>query len=122
MADTTNRLAGIAYIACDGITVMVGGKFGYSVSKVKRETMSGGSGVQGYKETFIPGFITAEIRDSGALTVADFNDQTNVTVTMELANGKTIIGSGLWAVDSQEVDSMEATFTVKWEGPSVTEN
>jgi hypothetical protein len=31
-------------------------------------------------------------------------------VIAELANGKTIIGKGLWSVNAQEVDSEEATF------------
>ncbi|PWI82143.1 phage tail protein, partial [Enterobacter sp. CGMCC 5087] len=29
---------------------------------------------------------------------------------------KTLTGSGMWTVDTQEVDSEEALFTVKWEG------
>lgn len=122
MADTTNRLAGTAYVTCDGITVMVAGNFKYRPSKVKRETLAGMDGVHGYKETIIPGFIACQLRDSGGTTVADFNGQTNVTVAAELANGKTIIGAGMWTTDPQEVDSTEATFDVRWEGPSVTEN
>jgi hypothetical protein len=122
MGDTTNRLAGTAYVTVDGVTIMVAGQFKYSPSTVKRETLAGMDGVQGYKETPIAGFISCQFRDSGGTTVADFNSQTNVTVVAELANGKTIIGTGMWTVDSQEVDSAEATGEVKWESNSVTEN
>jgi hypothetical protein len=122
MADTTNRLAGTANVTVDGVTVMVAGDFEYSPSTVKRETLIGMDGVHGYKETPVAGFIAATIRDSGGTTVADFNSQTNVTVTALLANGKTIIGSGLWSVDQQNVKSEDATFPVKWEGISVTES
>lgn len=121
MADTTNRLAGVAYLSVDGQSYMVAGEITYKVSSVKRETLSGPSGVQGYSEMPIPGSISVSLRDAGSLTVANFNAMTNVTVTAELANGKTIIGSGMWTVESQEVKTGEATFDVKFEGPTVEE-
>ncbi len=122
MTDTTNRLAGTASVTVDGVTIMVVGDFKYSPSTVKRETLSGMDSVHGYKEKPVPGYISCQVRDSGGTTVADFNSQTNVTISAELANGKTIIGSGLWSVDQQEVDSEDAVFAVKWEGLSVTES
>lgn len=122
MSDTTNRLAGTAEVAVDGVTIMVAGQFKYSPSKVKRETLTGMDTVHGYKEKPSAGFISCQVRDSGGTTVADFNDQTNVTVTAMLANGKTIIGSGMWTVEAQEVDSEDAVFDVRWESASVTES
>lgn len=122
MGDTTNRLAGTAEVTVDGVTIMVAGQFKYSPSTVKRETLTGMDTVHGYKEKPVAGFISCQVRDSGGTTVADFNGQTNVTVTAMLANGKTIIGSGLWTVEAQEVDSEDAVFDVRWEGTSVTES
>src|SRR5260363_409760 len=55
----------------------------------KPRVAAGMDGVHGYKETPHAGFISATLRDAGGLTVADFNAMTNVTVTVELANGKT---------------------------------
>jgi hypothetical protein len=121
MADTTNRLAGVAYITVDGRNYMLAGDVSYSVSHVKRTTLSGPSGVQGYSEEPIPGSIAGTFRDAGNLTVADFNAMTNVSVMLELANGKMIVGRNMWTVDSQEVKNSEATFEVKFEGPSVEE-
>ncbi|MEY0594866.1 phage tail tube protein [Providencia manganoxydans] len=122
MSNTTNRLAGTAYVTVNGISIMVVGDFTYSPSKVKRETLSGMDFVHGYKEKPTPGYISMRVRDSGGTTVADFNDQTNVNIVAELANGKTIIGEGLWTVNTQEVKSEDAEFEVRWEGRSVTEN
>ncbi|HEI6946356.1 TPA: phage tail tube protein [Yersinia enterocolitica] len=124
MGDTSNRLAGTAYVTVDGLTIMVAGQFKYSPSRVKRETLTGMDGVHGYKETFNVPFISCQIRDSGGTSISDFNDQTNVNIVCELANGKTIIGSGMWSVNTQEVDSTEATADIRWEGGSVsvTEN
>lgn len=121
MADTTNRLAGIAYLSVDGQSYMLAGDLAYSPSKVTRETLIGQDRVHGYSEKPHAGFISGSFRDAGGLTVADFNAMTNVTVTAELANGKTIIGRGMWTVDAQEVKTAEATFDVKWEGMSVEE-
>ncbi len=120
--NTSNRLAGTAYVTVDGVTVMVVGQFKYRPSKVERTTLNGMDGVHGYKEKPVPGYISCQLRDSGGTTVSDFNDQTNVNVIAELANGKTIIGKGLWSVNAQEVDSEEATFDVRWEGADVTES
>lgn len=121
MADTTNRLAGVAYISVDGKNYMLAADATYSVSKVKRETLSGQSGVHGYSETPIPGSISGTFRDAGSLTVADFNAMTNVTVMLELANGKIVVGRNMWSVESQEVKTSEATFEVKFEGMTVEE-
>ncbi|MCA1860930.1 phage tail tube protein [Janthinobacterium sp. HH103] len=121
MADTTNRLAGIAYLTVDGTNYMLAGDFAYSVSKVARETLMGQDRVHGYSEKPKQGSMSGTIRDAGGLSVASFNAMTNVTVTVELANGKTIIGRNMWTVGDLEVKTTEATFEVKWEGFSVEE-
>lgn len=120
MAD--NLLAGTAFVTVGGLTIMVAGKFKYRPSKVKRTSLTGMDGVHGYKEEFVTGMISCEVRDSGGTSVSDYNSQTNVNIVASLANGKTIIGSGMWTTDQQEVNSEDATFTVTWEGREVTEN
>jgi len=122
MGDTSNRIAGTAEVAVDGVTIMVAGKFKYRPSKVKRETLTGMDRVHGYKETPISGMISMDVRDSGGTSVSDFNDMTNVTVTAMLANGKIIIGSGMWTTDAQEVESEDAIFSVVFESDDVSEN
>ena len=122
MADTSNRLAGTAFVTTNGVSIMVAGQFKFSPSKLKRETLTGMDYVHGYKEKPSAPFISCQVRDSGGTTVADFTDMTNVTVVAELANGKTIIGTGMWTVESQEVDSEDAVFDVRWEGFDVVES
>jgi hypothetical protein len=122
MGDTSNRLAGTASVTTNGVTIMVAGQFKYSPSTVKRETLTGMDRVHGYKEKPSAPYISCQVRDSGGTTVADFNDMTDVTVVAELANGKTIIGTGMWTVESQEVGSEDAVFDVRWESFSVVES
>lgn len=121
MADTTNRLAGIAFISVDGQSYMLQGDLTYRLSKVERESLVGQDTVHGYSEKPSPGMISATLRDAKNLSVSSINSMTNSTVVLQLANGKTIIGRNMWTVDVQEVKTAEATLEVKWEGPSVTE-
>jgi hypothetical protein len=114
--DNTNRLAGIAYIALGGQNYMLSGELAYSPGTIERESLVGQDRVHGYAEKPRAPFISGSFRDAGTLTVANFNAMTNVTVTLELANGKTVIGRNMWTVEAQEVKTPEATFEVKFEG------
>lgn len=121
---TVNRLAGIASITVAGVTYLLQGELKWSPSKVDRETLIGMDAVHGYKETPYASFIEGVLRDNNGLTVGDFNNMTSVNLTLQLANGKTVTGSNMWCVKAQEVNSMEATFDVRFEGISgaVTES
>jgi hypothetical protein len=121
MADTTNRLAGIATLTIDGASYAVVGDLAYRVSKVNRESLVGQDGVHGYKEMPTTGMMSATLRDAANLSVASLNAMTNSTVIAELANGKTIVGRNMWAVDVQEVKTADAALEFKLEGPDVSE-
>lgn len=121
MTDTTKRLAGIAYITVNGKSYMLAADATYSVSKVSRETLTGQDRVHGFSEKPKAGSISGQFRDARDLTVADFNAMDDVTVVLELANGKTVVGSNMWTVEAQEVKTAEATFEVKFESDNVEE-
>lgn len=125
MADTTNRLAGVASMMIDGVAYSLAGDFTYSTASVSRETLKGLDGVHGYKEMPRQPFISATLRDGQGVTVDNFTNMTNVTLSIQLANGKLIIGRNMWTVgEGAEVKSEEGTFEVRFEGfqGSVTEN
>jgi hypothetical protein len=69
-------------------------------------------------------FIAGTLRDTNGLSVAQLNAMTGVTVTLQLANNKLIVGRNMWTVESQTSKTTDATVEVRWEGPqgSVTEN
>ena len=118
MADTTNRLAGIAYVSVDGVQYALVGELSYNPGVVTRKTESGQDGVHGYSEMPFAPFIEGTFRDMGGLTVASFNAMTNNPVVAELANGKIVIGRNMWTAETPEVDTVEAKFKVRWEGKS----
>lgn len=116
-----NLIAGIANASIDGVTKQLEGSAKYSPSTVKRESLLGQDGFHGFKETPVAPYISMSLRDAGDMTVADFNAIRNSTIVLELANGKVVTGRNMGAVDVQEVDTEDAKFEVKFEGPQVTE-
>jgi hypothetical protein len=121
MAADPNRLAGIAYLTINGVSYMIAGDAKYSPSTVKRETLTGQSGVDGYSEMPVAGFISMSVRDSANFKVADFNAMRDVTVVLELASGKTVTGGNMWCTEAQEVDTTDAKFEVRFDGRNVVE-
>jgi hypothetical protein len=118
-----NRLAGVAYITINGVSYSISGECTYRPSGSKRETLTGQDGPHGYSEIPQPGKIGIKGRDSNHVVIAALNESTNVTVVLELANGKTVIGRNMWRVgDPIEVNTEDATFPVEFEGPDVKES
>lgn len=119
---TSRRLAGVTSMAIDGTSYDLVGDVTWSPSDRKRTTLTGLDRVHGYQEIIVPGFIAAKLRDNGARAALTFQNMTSVTVQLLLANGKTITGSGMWNVEAVEVEAMEATFAVRFEGPAIGED
>lgn len=119
MSGSMSRLGGRAWLWIDGVQYPVVAEPTYGVSKVKRTILKGMDGVHGYSEEVIPGFIAVTLRDEAGTSLSDFQDMTNVSVTLQLANGKRVSGSDMCHVDSAEVNATEATFPVRFEGEDV---
>ena len=119
-----NRLAGVASVLIDGTSYALVGKLTYSPGSITRETLVGQDAVHGPKEMPRAPSMSMTIRDAKGMTVADFNAMNGVNVTGQLASGKVVIGAGMWTLDAQDVDTEDASFDLKFEGPtgSVTEN
>jgi len=116
MANNTGLIAGVAYLTVDGVNYQLEGDLRYDVGSVTRESKVGQDTVHGFSEMPKAPSISASIRDSGGLSLAAFNGMRSVTLVLELANGKTVIGRNMWTVEAQEVETVEARFTCKWEG------
>jgi Phage tail tube protein len=116
MGATTNRIAGVAYFSVDGVRFPLVGDLTYDPGTVKRKSEAGQDVVHGYSEEPYAPSIQASLRDTGGYSVAAINAMTGVTVVAELANGKTIIGSAMWTVESQEVETADAKYKVRFEG------
>jgi hypothetical protein len=120
---TNSRLAGVIALTIDGQTWSVQGEAEYSPSLVKRTTLVGQSGVDGYSE--MPGvpFFSATLRISADTPIAALNAKVNSTIVAQLANGATLFGFPMWQVgDDLVVNTQEGTVPVRFEGPSLIED
>lgn len=120
---TAFRVAGVVSLAIDGESWDVKGPLSYMVSDSTVETVKGQSGVVGYSELPSQGAMSMKLFDRGDEAVATLAAKRNATITAVLANGKTVYGSNMWRVgEPPDVDTLDNSFDIKFEGISVTES
>lgn len=118
-----NRLAGVAFVAIDGVTYQLAGAGTYQVSGSSREALNGQDGFHGFSEVPRPGVISWSFRDGNNVSVSALNEMSDATVTLELANGKIIIARNAVRIgEPLKVNSEDATGDVEFYSPEVTEN
>jgi hypothetical protein len=119
--NTSHRLAGVIAMTIDGNAFDVVSDAVWRPSIPKRETMKGQSRVEGYSEMPQEGMMGATIRDNGGVAVQALGNLTNSTVLFTLASGKSVLGSGMWVTALDEVKTSDATYSIRFEGPDVSE-
>jgi hypothetical protein len=120
---TPERLAGTAFWSVDGTSYRVVGEVEWSPSQVERESLSGmDSGFHGYSEKPVPAFMSVTGRDSRGVSAAAYGAMIGVTVVFQLANGKTVIGPSMVLVQRVDVNSVDATIRLRFEGETVIES
>ena len=112
------RRGGIVYFKVDSSRYDAKGNFTYNLGRPKRETIIGHDGVHGYKETPQVSFIEGEITDGKNFDLEKLVTSDNVTVTLELANGKVIVLRDAWFSGEGTGNSEEGNITVRFEGAS----
>ena len=121
MAIIRNKIGGVAYLAVNGRNLTLAGDFKYSANKFSNETKIGRTSVDGYTTKPVAPFIEIEVRDAGDLLMSDFDGMDGADVVANLANGKTITGPNMWVVETQEVDTEESKFKLRFEGRDLIE-
>ena len=111
-----NRVSGAAYFKVGGVQHRMGGSFTYNLGSPKREPKMGPDGVHGYKEMPQAPFIEGEITDASDLDLKAMQALDNETVTLELANGKTILLHNAWHAADGNVGTEEGNIQTRWEG------
>lgn len=119
---TASRVAGVVSLTIDGDAFDVKGPLSYRVTDSVVEGVKGQSGPVGYSEIPDFGFISAKLFDNSSVSMAVVAAKRNSTLVAVLANGKTVYGSGMFrSGEVPEVDTMDATYDIKFEGKSVTD-
>jgi hypothetical protein len=109
-------IGGIAYLRVNGRQYLLRGDLNYAPGDRERESKTGMDGIHGFGERVIPPFVEGNLTDTADLTVKDFQNMTDVTVTVELGNRKQFVLSNAWTVNRSEVDADEGQFPVRFEG------
>jgi hypothetical protein len=112
----SQRRGGIIQVQADGVMYDAKGDFEYGLGRPKREGIAGSDGVHGFKETPQVPFIKGKITDRGNLDVAKMHELENVTVTLALANGKTIVLSEGWYAGDGTGNTGEGELDFNFEG------
>lgn len=110
-----NRVGGTIYFKVNGSIYSAKGDFTYNLGIPKREAVVGADGVHGYKEVQQQAFIEGEITDNQGVSLADLAATTNSTVTLELANGKTISLRDAWYAGEGTGHSEEGNIGCRFE-------
>ena len=121
MSTSKNRRAGVISIQANGQVYDAVGGFSYNLGRNKKEMLPGADRVHGFKETVQVPFIEGEIRDSADLDVAAVLDIVDATVTLKLANGKTIMLRDACQTNEGTGDTEEGKFAVRFEGKQAEE-
>lgn len=110
------RIAGICYIKVDGTQLTVEGGVECPVSRTKKEAVEGLSAIAGYKETVMKPYVKLS-----AIVDADFPRSTleqnsNMTITAELANGTVYTLTGAWLEGEAAVKVDEGKIDLEFVG------
>jgi len=111
-----NRRAGTIFFKVDSTQYDAKGNFTYNLGAPKREGIVGADKIHGYMEKIQVPFIEGEITDRADLDVEALLNLDGVTVTLELANGKTVLLRDAWYAGEGTVGTEEANIQVRFEG------
>lgn len=116
MAAKKNRVGGTMYLQVNGEVMDAVGEFSYNLGTRKRTGVTGTSGPQGYiEEQQIP-FIEGKIRDRSTLKVKNLTELDDVTVTVRIAAGKTVMLREGWFAGDGNVNAATGEVEVRFEG------
>lgn len=110
------RVAGIAYIKVDGEQLEVEGSVECPLSSLKRETVMGLAGVAGYKETAVKPYVKLSAIVVPGFPLKKLQEATDMTITVELANGTVYTLSGAFVEGEPGIKGDEGTVELEFGG------
>jgi len=110
------RIAGVVYFKIDGEQLECTGSLQVPLNTKVRETVMGQTKIAGFKETLRPGFISGAFAFDAEFPIEKVTDGEDLTITAELANGKTYVLSNAVLVDESDVANDDGTVEMRFEG------
>lgn len=106
------KIAGTCYVNVDGTQLVVKGSIETPLNKVVRETVLPGY----YKETELTPYVSLTAIFTEDFPLKVLQDGTEMTVTCELANGKTYVLSDAYLAGDATYNADEGEATLRFEG------
>lgn len=110
------RVAGICYVKADGTQFEVKGGIEAPLNNKSREAVMGLGGVAGFKETEQRPFVKVEAIFTPDFPISTIASSTNMTITVEFANGKVYTLSNAWVEGETPANGEEGTTTLEFSG------
>jgi hypothetical protein len=110
------RVGGIIFIKVDGSLLNAKGEFTYNLGIPKRTGVVGQDATHGFSEVPQIAYIEGTITDTDELDVESLLETRDATVTLELANGKTIVLSEAYYAADGAVTTAEGEIEARFEG------
>lgn len=112
------KIAGTASIVINGQKYLLRGNMTISIGKHERESIYGLDGYHGIKELARASWIECDLTDMPELDQNIIEDLADVTVNVQLINGKSCVLRNAYQVKPIEVKAEDGLFSVRFEGPS----
>jgi hypothetical protein len=114
------RLGGTNFFNMDGVSFLLI-EASWRPSTPTRESAKGQDGIHGYIEKPDVGRMRGKIRDWAGNSVTLVGQTSNSQLVFSLANGKNVVGVGMWITELGDVSGEDGSVDVTFEGPSVIE-
>ena len=106
------KVAGTCYVKVDGAQLVLSGAVEAPINKATRETIVKGY----YKEEDTTPFVKVEALVTRDTDIGKLSQGTNMTVTVEFANGKVYVLSGGYLVGEANYSSDEGKVSLEFNG------
>jgi len=116
------KLGGLLNISRNGKLFKAEGNFDYNLGLPKKEAQLDSAGkVVGYMETAQKNFVKGNIFVTAEDSIVEILQEENLTVVLELNNGKTIVLSGAWNESEGSVNSEKNIMAIELTGMKAEE-
>ncbi len=115
------RVGGIAYVKVDGNNIPARGNFVIHPNETERTGVAGQDGVQGFTEMPRVPAIEGDITTDPGVSITSLLGITDSTVQIECANGMVYVLRNAWQAALIDINTVEGSAKVRWEGLSIDE-
>jgi len=109
------KVGGTARLLINGTQYPLRGNLTISLGNISRESIVGIDQYHGVKETPVASWIEMDVTDMGDIDISLLQGLDDVTVNVELANGKQAVLRNAAQINPVELNAVDGQFTLRFE-------